>query len=154
MTTIISLCETCARFYDAEGIPRCEAFPGPEGIPEEILMMEFDHRDPYPGDGGKQYLPIQVELDVRETEAPSRQGTSERHVLTAYSATSRESIGRIIILLPERIIRFHGDAALLKKVWDRWSRIHDGDTRAVIDDLPDLLGTETFLSFDWETQDR
>lgn len=49
----ISQCIQCARkFPGAEG---CEAFPA--AIPDQILLNEFDHRHPFPGDGGLQFKP-------------------------------------------------------------------------------------------------
>jgi hypothetical protein len=33
----------------------CTAFP--EGIPDEIIKNEFDHREPHPGDRGIQWEP-------------------------------------------------------------------------------------------------
>lgn len=39
----------------------CKAFPG--GVPEEIMVGGFDHRNPYPGDGG-----VRFDLDPDEQE--------------------------------------------------------------------------------------
>ena len=36
---------------------KCEAFPG--GIPEAILIGEHDHKNPYDGDNGIQFEPIE-----------------------------------------------------------------------------------------------
>jgi hypothetical protein len=54
-------CATCALYRPAEvGLvgdetATCSAFP--DGIPAEILDGGFDHREPYPGDGGIRYRP-------------------------------------------------------------------------------------------------
>ena len=47
----ISQCAYCVH-KDEDGAT-CKAFP--DGIPEDILSMETDHRQPVEGDGGIQY---------------------------------------------------------------------------------------------------
>ncbi len=48
------MCMACARFRpDADGMT-CDAYP--DGIPHEIVMNQWDHRRPKPGDGGKQFV--------------------------------------------------------------------------------------------------
>lgn len=50
----VSQCADCVhKHLDS---PTCEAFP--DGIPREILLMEHDHRKPYPDDNGIRYKPI------------------------------------------------------------------------------------------------
>ncbi len=50
------LCWSCKRYNATPmGLHTCEAFP--DGIPEEILNWTFDHHNPHPGDGGKQFVP-------------------------------------------------------------------------------------------------
>lgn len=59
------ICMGC-RFFnhsEPEGFT-CKAFP--EGIPEEIVMGDFDHRTPYPNDNDIQYKPITVSFTLRE----------------------------------------------------------------------------------------
>lgn len=59
MTTVpIPLCESCVRLGPGpDGIGfACAAFP--DGIPAAIYIEGFDHRHPYPGDGG-----VRFELD-------------------------------------------------------------------------------------------
>lgn len=50
--------------------PVCEAFP--DGIPTEIWFGGADHREPFPGDGGRRFL-------LNE---------AEKEWLDAYEATS------------------------------------------------------------------
>lgn len=44
-------CNTCKRLR--VGTAACEAFP--DGIPLLIRSGEFDHREAFPGDGGKRW---------------------------------------------------------------------------------------------------
>jgi len=44
-----------ARVLDATQIPTCAAFP--DGIPTKITEERFDHRQPFPGDGGVRWEP-------------------------------------------------------------------------------------------------
>lgn len=46
-------CVTCNRY---RGLLTCDAFP--ERIPQVILEGSFDHRKPYPGDGGIRWTPL------------------------------------------------------------------------------------------------
>jgi hypothetical protein len=51
----------CARFHrdkDTEGLT-CDAFP--DGIPDEIIMGDSDHRKPVKGDHGLQFEPVESE---------------------------------------------------------------------------------------------
>ena len=51
----VGLCWCCGRSY--ENPPgTCEAYPS--GIPGEILLGYVDHRQPYEGDHGLQFVPI------------------------------------------------------------------------------------------------
>ena len=53
-----SICHSCALFedYDPEDPGEfCEAFP--QGIPDEIIRLGFDHRNEYPGDNGIRFVP-------------------------------------------------------------------------------------------------
>ena len=49
-------CWTC-RHYDERARVRCAAFP--DGIPLPIQWGEFDHRQPFPGDNGIRYEPVE-----------------------------------------------------------------------------------------------
>lgn len=48
------LCVICKHYF---GENKCEAFP--EAIPDDILDGEIDHRQPYSGDNGIQFEPIE-----------------------------------------------------------------------------------------------
>lgn len=51
-----TLCVYCELFdHDDEGYPVCAAFPN--GIPTEIIQGDFDHREPYEGDGDITFVP-------------------------------------------------------------------------------------------------
>lgn len=53
MTTALpSLCRACIRRSRTR--PGCEAFPG--GIPDNILLFGGDHRAPWAGDRGLQFV--------------------------------------------------------------------------------------------------
>lgn len=54
----VSQCFACKHYrspFDEEGRegPTCDAFP--DGIPDVIIGMEFDHRQPFEGDHGIQW---------------------------------------------------------------------------------------------------
>jgi hypothetical protein len=56
-------CSFCKHYYLAEKAvenPKCLAFP--EGIPDEIIENEYDHREPYQGDKGIQFEDCDVEM--------------------------------------------------------------------------------------------
>jgi hypothetical protein len=52
--TQVPPCWTCKHAHPG---PTCAAFPG--GIPGPILDGSEQHREPYPGDNGIQYEPIE-----------------------------------------------------------------------------------------------
>jgi len=49
-------CQFCRHYWGAR---YCEAYK--EGIPEEVFLGEHDHTEPFPGDGGTRYEPIEQE---------------------------------------------------------------------------------------------
>lgn len=64
------MCMDCARLHGPQGVPytvrgfgfRCDAYP--LGIPDAIIHGSVDHRQPYEGDNGLQFVP--KEAPVRD----------------------------------------------------------------------------------------
>lgn len=54
MTTTVPQCMFCKHHH---GDLTCDAFP--DGIPEDILLNEFDHVESYDGDNGIQFEAIE-----------------------------------------------------------------------------------------------
>ena len=51
---LVGICHGC-KHRDPVDVTKCRAFP--LGIPSQILSGRWDHRKPFPGDGGIQYEP-------------------------------------------------------------------------------------------------
>lgn len=68
MMVIPEQCLRCKHYKPNEYGFACPAFP--EGIPKEIIDLDFDHRNPWPGDGG-----IRWEPKDRDTQNPFDENT-------------------------------------------------------------------------------
>lgn len=65
MTLAVVQCATCKHFDSSRYIGNfCTAFPDGDGIPLAIITGEFDHKEPFPGDHGIQFEPIDDEDDA------------------------------------------------------------------------------------------
>ena len=59
MTLPVVICASCRHFQPGRIDGNyCSAFPDGDGIPWAIIDGDHDHREPYPGDNGIQYEPI------------------------------------------------------------------------------------------------
>jgi len=57
MIADVPICTNC-KYFNISGIGlTCKAYPN--GIPEKILTGEHDHTEPYKGDNGIQFEPIE-----------------------------------------------------------------------------------------------
>jgi hypothetical protein len=50
------LCDLCKHLHSGSHPPTCAAYP--DRIPLEIRLMQVDHREPYPGDHGIRFEPV------------------------------------------------------------------------------------------------
>lgn len=59
MTTQLPQCIFCRHYRKGAEGPTCSAFP--DGIPAVMLRNDHDHREPYRGDNGIRFEPIDAE---------------------------------------------------------------------------------------------
>lgn len=65
--SFISQCLDCKHFHGDQAGWECDAFP--KGIPSEISKNQRDHTQPYPGDNGIQFEPLDESDSVGEEKA-------------------------------------------------------------------------------------
>ena len=51
----------CAECKHYQGVLTCDAYP--EGIPEKILTGEHDHAEPFDGDQGVMFEPVETTVE-------------------------------------------------------------------------------------------
>lgn len=103
-----TLCSACQRFRPGFDGATCSAFP--DGIPDAILVGGYDHRNPFPGDGGARFvrdpdkaLPSGFEEDAKPRDPVYLAEPGE--IRTQNSKELRETAKRLIAGLrdhPER----------------------------------------------------
>lgn len=59
-------CERCKYFHGDISKAHCDAFRE-RFIPDAILLGNHDHREPYPGDNGIRFEPIDAEADTEQS---------------------------------------------------------------------------------------
>ncbi len=67
------VCMDCKHYRRSDSGPvafTCDAFR--EGIPEEILLHRNPHTEPFPGDHGIRFEPIEEPVKAKATRVPSR----------------------------------------------------------------------------------
>jgi hypothetical protein len=64
------LCDLCKHRHPDSHPPTCAAYP--DRIPLKILLMEVDHRQPYPGDHGIRFEPADGTADIQARVANLR----------------------------------------------------------------------------------
>lgn len=88
MDVVRPLCEFC-RNRASDGTLRCRAFP--DGIPEDIITQDADHRAPYTGDGG-----IMFETDGTSAKDIAEMFGPVRTAGRVSSVKSRVSLLRVL----------------------------------------------------------
>jgi len=66
MPIYVNSCQRCVLFL---GRRSCVAYPTPGGIPDAIWFGEHDHHEPYEGDHGVQFEPIDDAKEGDVTDA-------------------------------------------------------------------------------------